>query len=1020
MNQFNKTAIALAVAQLAFMPVGVAMAQTAPLPAAKADETAVVVVSGQRAALQSAQKIKQNADEIVDSVVADDIGKLPDRSVTEVLQRMPGVTIDRVLGRADPLQGVGEDNRFAAEGAGVSIRGMSYVRSELNGRDSFSANGGRALSFEDVPPELMAGVDIYKNPSAEQTEGAIGGLVNLRTAMPFDFKGAKGALTVEASRASLRGKSEPAFSALLSNRWDTPLGQFGALIDVAHSKIATRSNGLNIGHYFSRTNALQGDTSGTEYWIPGAGLSWNTSDFERTRDGVYGALQWKKGDFSSGLTYFKSKYKLATSERQSYTFANPSEVTVDAGATFSPNGTLLTGVLRDATAGGIGYGTNARSVGRQSETGDLAWNVQWKASSRLTLRADLQRVRSTTDGYDNLVALSGLMPKQTVDLTGGIPKVSFDAADQAFMVNPANLFWDSTQQHRDVAVATQNALRLDARYIFESPVLQDLRFGVRATERKALTQSNTPNNQWSAVTPSWAVDTSPNHDSWQPLTAFALLSDPRFAGNTSVQNFNGFFGGKVQAPAALIMPNMDLTTGGAPPPSFTTIHNFAKTVCKTPCPDWILWSPAPFGDPIATNDQAEKTTSAFGQLRFGFNELRYPVDGNVGLRVVRTQETATGYTLFTPPTVAAGIGGVPVIAAQTDKKTFEHAYTNVLPSLNLKMKVGDELQFRFAASQGISRPDFYRMQAYTTLAQNVHTHTDQTTHQEVLDSIDYTGTANGNTNLTPVKSNNLDLTAEYYFGRSSSFTGSFFTKRLKDIVVDRTVIYPVKDVAGVSHDFLVSGPVNAAKGRVTGIELAYQQYFDKLPGLLSGFGLSGNYTYIDSRLDLGLPAGRTWCTPSSTAAVLVTSLGGCDTNGHYFGDLPLTGLSRNSYNLSLLYDKGPVSARMAYTWRSKALQAVHTWGTYGTDGIDRNPNGADQGKGNATTVNYALPAWSGEYGQLDMGVQYKALDNLTVAFDVTNLTNAVSKNYSQQSIGMMLNSVYYTGRRFSLQGRYSF
>ncbi len=993
------------------MASSVVFAQSAP--AAADDSMSTVVIVGRRAALESARKIKQNADEIVDSVVSDDIGKLPDKSVTEVLQRMPGVTIDRILGRADPLQGVGEDNRFAAEGAGVSIRGLNYLRSELNGRDAFSANGGRALSFEDVPPELMAGVDIYKNPSAEQTEGAIGGLVNLRTALPFDFKGAKGALSVEASRSNLRGKTEPSFSGLLSNRWDTPWGQVGALVDLAHSKIATRSNGLNVSHYFSRTDAVLGDTSGAERWLPGAGLSWNTGDFDRTRDGLYGALQWKKGDLSSSLTYFQSKYKLATSERQAYTFGNPNDITVDAGATFAPNGALLTGVLRNPVTGGIGYGTNARSVGRESETRDLAWNLRWKASSPWTLRADVQRVRSTTDGYDNLAALGGRMPKQTVDLSGSIPRVGFDAGDKAFLVDPANLYWDSTQQHKDVAVATQNALRFDAQYTFDHPVLKDLHFGVRATDRKSLTQSNTPNNQWAPLTPDWAVGPD-----GQPLSAFAKLNDPRFAGNTSVQNFNGFFGGKVGPPAALIMPDMALTTGGAPPPSFQMLHEYTKAVCKNPCPSWILWSPAPFGDPIASNQQSEKTRSAFAQLRFGFDKLPYPVDGNVGLRVVRTQETAVGYTLFTPPNVAAGIPGVPSIAPQADKKAFEHSYTNVLPSLNLKMKAGEQLQFRFAASQGIARPDFYRMQAYTTLSQDVHTHSDPVTGKEVLESIDYTGTANGNARLTPVKSNNLDLTAEYYFGPSSSFTAALFHKKLKDIVVDRTVIYPIDDVAGVAHDFLLSGPVNAGKGRITGIELAYQRYFDKLPGALSGLGVSANYTYIDSSLNLGLPANRSWCTPSSAANAQTSSLGGCDTNGRYFGDLPMVGLAKNSYNLALLYDKGPISARLAYTWRSKALQAVHTWGTYGSDGIDRNPD--SPAKGTPNSVNYALPAWGGAYGQLDMGIQYKVRDNLTIAFDASNLTNSLYRNYSQQGIGMMLNGMYFTGRRFTLQARYAF
>jgi len=198
-KQFRKTTLSIASAQAVLLWGDAALAQDVPAPAAPASApasatkkeekaTQTIVVTGQRQALETAQSIKRNAEEIVDSIVADDIGKLPDKSVTEVLQRMPGVTIDRTLNRADPQQGVGDGiQHFAAEGTGVSIRGLSYVRSELNGRDSFSANGGRALSFEDVPPELMAGVDVYKNPSAEQIEGAIGGLVNLRTARPFDF-----------------------------------------------------------------------------------------------------------------------------------------------------------------------------------------------------------------------------------------------------------------------------------------------------------------------------------------------------------------------------------------------------------------------------------------------------------------------------------------------------------------------------------------------------------------------------------------------------------------------------------------------------------------------------------------------------------------------------------------------------------------------------------------------------------------------------------------------------------------
>src|SRR5690625_721546 len=177
------------------------------------------MVSGQRQSIQSAQLIKQDADQIVDSIVADDIGKLPDRSVTETLQRVPGVTIERFMDIGDP-------EHFSAEGSGVAVRGMKHVRSELNGRDTFSASGGRSLSFEDVPAELMAGVDVYKNPSADMVEGGIDGTVDLRTRMPFDAEGQVVSGSVSLNYGDFIEETDPSASILYSNRWDTNAGEF--------------------------------------------------------------------------------------------------------------------------------------------------------------------------------------------------------------------------------------------------------------------------------------------------------------------------------------------------------------------------------------------------------------------------------------------------------------------------------------------------------------------------------------------------------------------------------------------------------------------------------------------------------------------------------------------------------------------------------------------------------------------------------------------------------------------------
>ncbi len=162
----------------------------------------VVVVRGIRASLQSAQTIKQNADQIVDSITAVDIGALPDRSVSEALQRIPGVTLQRTNETATPRV-------WRREGGAVFIRGLSWVRSETNGRDIFSANSGRVLSFEDVSADLLAGVDVYKNPSAQQIEGGVGGLVNLRTRLPFDDDGLLVAGSIDYSVATSVKRASP-------------------------------------------------------------------------------------------------------------------------------------------------------------------------------------------------------------------------------------------------------------------------------------------------------------------------------------------------------------------------------------------------------------------------------------------------------------------------------------------------------------------------------------------------------------------------------------------------------------------------------------------------------------------------------------------------------------------------------------------------------------------------------------------------------------------------------------------
>ena len=255
-----------------------------------------IVVTGIRRQLETSQARKQEAAELVDAITADDIGALPDRSVTEVLQRIPGLAIGRVPAPRDA-------DRIAIEGSGVTIRGLSWVRSELNGHTAFSAKNSRTLGFEDIPPELLAGVDVYKNPSAQQVEGGLSGTVNLRTRLPFDSEGRKFSLSLEGSRGDLAEEMEPSGSLLFSERTPTSFGDIGGLISASYSDLTSRTDTIHIEKYYARTDLVPGQT----IYATG-GIGWRQLLVDRNRTGASAALQWRSPseNVEAHLQYFYS------------------------------------------------------------------------------------------------------------------------------------------------------------------------------------------------------------------------------------------------------------------------------------------------------------------------------------------------------------------------------------------------------------------------------------------------------------------------------------------------------------------------------------------------------------------------------------------------------------------------------------------------------------------------------------------------------------------------------------------
>jgi TonB-dependent receptor len=989
---------------------------TADTAAAKpTQQLDTVIVSGRRAALATAQKRKQDSDEIVDSIVAEEIGKLPDRSVTEVLSRVVGVSMDRVSASNDPVH-------FSVEGSGVNIRGLTYVSSTLNGRETFSANQGRTLGFEDVPPELMAGVDVYKNPSAEQIEGAIGGLVNLRTAMPFDFPGFKASISGNVTHNSLGGKNKPSISGLLTNSWNTEAGKFGLLIDLAHSLSSTRTDGMVVDPYYKAT-----PTSTTWY---ARDMAWRQQFYNRTRDGAYIAAQWKKDDVESSLTFFRSKYTFDWNEISVSAQVDPYAVQVTNG-TYNSAGVLQKGVLTGVDGSGNPIGieveNQTRYAKRNSKTDELAWNIQGKVGDQWTLTSDFQYIRSSTDDIDNTVGTGVGLPKETVDLTGNMPKLVFDSSDLAILGDQSKYYWAMMMDHLDKGTGTQKAWKGDARYVFrDNPILNDLRFGVRIAKRDAMTETGNPSYNWATITHIW-------QEGWN-VGSLAYVTNANIP--TYKNTFSDFMGGAVSMPA-MYFPSPSVAFGW--PNTFNQLHQQYLNQCQAFNPGWSgagcpanagsiqgggAWQVTSLGDPSGINTQSETVDSGYAQLRFSFEESGLPLDGNIGARLLHTTNHSTGYITLTTTTVPPGAVTapgvtVPQLTPFAKQQNFDQSFTDVLPSLNLRYKAAPDLQFRFAAAKALARPQFSQMQGYMPMTESVII--DQTTTPPTVKSVSLTGQAGGNPLLKPIKADQEDLTAEWYFAKNGSLTFATFNKDLKDIIVNQAYNQTIKDVNGNPVNFVLNGPVNGAKGYARGFEVAYQQYFDHLPDLLQGLGFQANYTYVDSKVKRYNAVYSAYCSPGAGQDNLNLYINGCDTDGRSFGDMPLDNLSRNTFNLALLYDRGPVSARIAYNWRGKYLYGValnsDNTGPNQTNALDTNPASATYGQHN---LPLGLPLWAGAYGQLDAGIHYKFPNELSIGLEAQNLTNQIYKQYMQQHIGMMGHDYFTSGRRYTVTAQYNF
>ncbi|MGN6277558.1 MAG: TonB-dependent receptor [Sphingomonas sp.] len=901
---------------LAVAQASAAVAQTADAavsdPAQQAPDATIapeaapqsdIVVTGIRSSLEKAAAVKQNAVQVVDSIVAEDIGKLPDPTTAAALQRVPGVQVSN-----------DRDNELS----NVKIRGLSDVSTTVDGREIFTTTG-RSFDLKDLPAEALKRVDVFKSQTADQIEGGVAGAIDLRLNKPFDFNKPTVALNIRENYASRLNRGNPAVGALATDRFDTGIGEIGVLVNATYSHADNERSNTNMGN---RRSSAGNPIKTPGYLIPE--VSRNMPNVGAiTRWQANAALQWQITPslqaYVDGLyTYFRTTSGFAG--------FNPSPYT---------NGTTISNVVPtddcfDArvTAAGTNPNIVTNADGTQSLqpfTVQTLCNIksirfnnvvinQNSSSDRLTqrnkllgggLRYDQDGTKlnfdlayETSKSFDESInAEAGqrvpYIDMQT-DVNGG---ASFTVGDQ-YPLNTNLYLRNSFNQNFTLNTGSLIQAKLDGEHDFDG-ILSKLRTGFRFARRQAVSNNV---QQVNKIGDLGCTNQEASQATACPVSSLGLSQD--FIGVIG-------FAPRLNGGSYFVGPN----------PAYLRSErgrNELRALYGLPLGQ-------PEFDPTHEFDARETTYAAYveGDYDIPISDA-VSLDGTIGVRAIKTDRTIGSFR-------AEKNGDLTNVVASTHD-------VDLLPSATARLKLPDGFQLRADYSRTMRRPDFNLLNPVRSLTY-------------VGNPILINNGSQGNPNLRPQKSNSYDVSAEYYF-HSGFLALTGFYRTIQDRVVTSA---SQQDIDG--QNFLISTPRNVGRVKLKGIETSGQYFFDFLPGDLSGLGVLGAFTYVDSEIQ------------------------GDDPLSGY----PLQGVSKYNYTVGGIYDKGKLSARVVYTFRSKYYDGDLTGGT-NVRPYDTNRPVTDPYL--PVLLTYTRPA-----GRLDFNIGYDVTKTFHIDVGGTNILRNETKSY---------------------------
>lgn len=739
-----------------------------------------IVVTGLRRSVQSAQNLKRNADQIVDAIVAEDIGKLPDITASASLARISGVQVTRAAGEA----------------ADVQVRGLPDLSTTYNGREIFTAEN-RSVALQDFPAGGVAALEVYKSSTADLIEPGIAGQINVRSRRPFDFDG----LEIFGSAAGVHFEQSQKFglnaNLLISNRWDTGIGEIGILLNGSYVETnfldSTREQTAFVdvarpdqsaspaGFRFPDTAAVffgQGDRSrpsvnGAIQWRP-------SSNLEITLDGLFQGYRgrdynrFRRVNFFGGTQFSNVVLEPGTNQIKSMTVTN------------GPNP--------------FGF---SEFINADTDTYQFGGNVTWK-NDRLRISADLAYTDSTFElEQTNIDSTLRGNPTVNVDFNsdqtdGG---VTFDLPGYNIL-DPSNYQFDGLFERRLKATGEDIQARLDLEYDLDAAFLSRLQFGGRYTDRDATRIAGGRFTFLGFRGLTFA----------DPLPFDIVQSDPGFT-------FNDTIGIK-----SLLTPDRESvwdnieairTFVGAPttPPAYEDIQAFSAK---------------------------ERSYTGYGQVKYAF-DVGLPIDGLIGVRAVRTEGEVQGTSRVLTENSTPGL---PPIATFVPVSRGQD-YWDYLPNASIRFEFAPKLQLRGAYTETRTRPRFDQLNPSATIDPPPSC---QTNSDPSDDANCFRTGGGGNPNLRPLTSTNYDLSLEYYFARAGSATVALFRRDVNGFIANSTVEFNDPEFGRLRFN----SPDNGGDGRLEGVEAAVATFldFDGLPQWARGFGIQANYTYIDGKAEL--------------------------------------------------------------------------------------------------------------------------------------------------------------------------